>query len=373
MHNDELRSSIGPSGCSFIEDIIDGMNDWVRVINTEGTLLFINKSMRLAIGANSLGKKCYEVLGRTDPCPNCVTWHKQEKMMNLKEEVVNGRYYSISSSPLRNSYGEIEAYVEVFHDITEIRTISKILEAQNAKLKEDLMIARRLQCNLLPKKNSLNDKLDFSYIYKPCETLGGDFLDIFKIDDSHVGIYIADVSGHGVAASMLTMFLRAALDKSQLSPAKVLESLYNDFSKSGFDDDLYIAVFYGILNLENYSFTYSNAGLNVVPIVFSGDNYQLLRVAGIPISTWVECPVYNEKMINISSGDRLFFYTDGIIEIKNNKKEQFGEDRLISHIQETKDTPAEILSSLIDKATSFAGTTSKDILDDITVSIVEIK
>jgi sigma-B regulation protein RsbU (phosphoserine phosphatase) len=150
--------------------------------------------------------------------------------------------------------------------------------------------------------------------------------------------------------------------------------LYTYFNKNGFSDELYIAIFYGIINISNFTFTYANAGLNVCPIIFSKDNLQILRAPGIPISNWVEDPDYVEMTIDIKSKDRMFFYTDGIIEIRNSENAQFGEERIVEHLQETDLHPSHTLSKLIDKAISFSERKdSKDIIDDITVALIEIK
>lgn len=370
-----LRKSLGLAACNFIEDIIDGMQDWVRVINNDHVITFVNKSMRESIGHDMVGQKCYEFLDRHSPCCNCVSRFNNESCNHSKEEVINGRIFSVSSSPLKNSEtDEIQGVIEVLHDITDLKNISDALERQNEKLKNDLTMARRLQYSLLPNKHLVAEKLDFSFIYAPCDMLGGDFLDIFKIDENHYGIYIADVSGHGVAASMMTMFLRAAIDKSSLSPSKVLTALNKDFNKSGFENNLYIAVFYGILDVSNYTFTYSNAGLNVCPILFGKDNFNILRASGIPISNWTNNPEYLEKTIEFKPKDRMFFYTDGIIEIRNEKKEQFGEDRVVSHLLNSSLSTSDTLSALIDKAYSFLESSGRNtILDDITVALLEIK
>jgi sigma-B regulation protein RsbU (phosphoserine phosphatase) len=331
--------------------------------------------MREAIGHDMVGQKCYEFLGRNSPCCNCVSRYDDENCSHVKEEVINDRVFSVSSSPLKNAEtGDIDGVIEVLHDITEIKKISSALERQNERLRNDLSMARRLQYSLLPNKHLAGETLDFSFIYKPCDMLGGDFLDIYKIDESHFGIYIADVSGHGVAASMLTMFLRAAIDKSSLSPAKVLNALNRDFNKNGFEDNLYIALFYGILDISNYTITYSNAGLNVCPIVYGKDNFEILRASGIPISTWIENPIYTEKTISFKPKDRMFFYTDGIIEIRNEEKEQFGEDRIVDHLLNSDLSTSDTLLTLIDKAYKFLESSNqKSIMDDITVALIEIK
>ena len=371
-----LKKKLGTTACNFIEDIIDGMQDWVRVIALDSTVLFVNRSMPQALGNRDIiGRKCYQTLGRTSPCPNCISRNNPTDWSASKEEIIGGRIFSVTSSPLRNQVtGEVEAVIEVLHDITELKNLSRELEKQNAKLRADLSMARRLQCSLLPNSQLNTDKIDFSFIYRPCETLGGDFLDIYQIDDTHIGVYIADVSGHGVAASMLTMFLRTALDKKLLSPARTLNQLFEYFNRNGFADELYIAIFYGIIDISNYTFTYSNAGLNVCPVIFSKNSTQILRAPGIPISNWVENPEYVEVVVNIYPRDRMFFYTDGIIELKNTENAQFGEERIVQHLLESGVEPSIALSGLVDKAIAFAGKKdTNEIIDDITVALIEIK
>ena len=372
----KLKKKFGTTACKFIEDIIDGMQDWVRVIALDSTVLFVNRSMRQALGNRDIvGQKCYQALGRTSPCPNCISRNNRTDWSASKEEIIDRHIFSVTSSPLRNEEtGEVEAVIEVLHDITELKNLSRELEKQNAKLRADLSMARRLQCSLLPNSQLNTDKIDFSFIYRPCETLGGDFLDIYQIDDTHIGVYIADVSGHGVAASMLTMFLRTALDKKLLSPARTLNQLFEYFNRNGFADELYIAIFYGIIDISNYTFTYSNAGLNVCPVIFSKNSTQILRAPGIPISNWVENPEYVEVVVNIYPRDRMFFYTDGIIELKNTENAQFGEERIVQHLLESGVEPSIALSGLVDKAIAFAGKKdTNEIIDDITVALIEIK
>ena len=371
----KFRQKIGTSACNFIEEIIDGMLDWVRVINKDDTVIFVNKPMREALGINIVGQKCYEIIGCTSPCPNCVSRKNLSTWSKFKEETILGRTFSVTSSPLKSAEFQSEdAVIEVLHDITEIKELSLALERKNERLKEDLCMARTLQCSLLPKKPLICDKIDFSFIYKPCDTLGGDFLDIFKIDDNHIGLYIADVSGHGVTASMLTMFLRTALHKSSVSPSTALTELFNKYNKNDFANELYIAVFYGVIDTLNYTITYSNAGLNVSPILYSKENFQILRAPGIPISNWVESPDYSEHTLSINPKDRLFFYTDGIIEIRNKKNEQFGEERVVEHLLNSELQPSQTLSELIEKAMAFTDSSNPDnIIDDITVALLEIK
>ncbi|MCX7709776.1 MAG: SpoIIE family protein phosphatase [Clostridia bacterium] len=363
-----------PADARFIENIINGMYDWVRVLDRDDNILYINKAMAEAVGDNPVGVKCYKAIGRSSPCENCTS---RQAVFNgspqEKEEIIHDKIYSVMSSPIKNDQGEIVAVVEVLRDVTQTRKLQKLLLEQNKRLKDDLDMAKKLQCSLLPKEIP-EDKMKFSFLYKPCETLGGDFLDIFMVDRDHAGIYIADVSGHGVPASMLTVFLRSTFNKKTISPAQALRELYYEFNKSHFDRDFYISVFYAVINLESKTAVYSNAGLNVCPIVFNTDKFEILMTPGIPISNWVEQPEYIDRTISLKSLDRIFLYTDGVIELKNSSNEQYGEERLLNILLKDTSDPAGTLLHIMDSACEFAGiSNTRSIPDDITLALIELK
>ncbi len=360
----------------FIEDIIDGMFDWVRVIDKDDNVIYMNKAMSVNAKSVKVGSKCYHVIGRDTPCENCIS----RKAVffgqpHEKEECIGDKIFSVMSSPVKNEQGKTVAVVEVLRDATQMKQLQQEILRQNIKLQEDLNMARRLQCSMLPKYFP-KDKVDFSFLYNPCEALGGDFLDIFKIDENHLGLYVADVSGHGVPASMLTIFLRSTLNKRLISPSEALNDLFFEFNKSDMGEDLYITVFYAILNTEEKTMLYANAGHNVSPVIFNTERntFEILRQPGVPISRWVEAPEYEDGHAGLNTGDRLFFSTDGIIEMRNPRKEQFGEDRLFDLLLSSKKDPSGTLNTIIDEACEFAGIKDlKTIIDDITIALLEIK
>lgn len=376
MYNDIglISGQPSPTDASFVESIINGMYDWVRVLDRNDNILFINKAMADALGNNPLGMKCYSAIGRSLPCENCSSRKAVfDGIPHEKEEVIDGRIYSVMGSPIKNEQGEVHAVVEVLRDITQTRKLQNQLLHHNKTLQDDLEMAKKLQCSLLPKRLP-EDKIKFSFLYNPCESLGGDFLDIFMIDRSHVGIYIADVSGHGIPASMLTVFLRSTINKKTLSPAEALKHLYKEFNKSDFDHDFYITTFYAIINLQNQRMVYSNAGHNVCPIVFNSGKFEILMAPGIPISNWLKKPDYIEKSVSLKEGDRIFLYTDGIVEMKNPEGEQYGEERLLQILLNSHSEPNGTLQQIFDDACTFAKITSiKPVPDDITIALLEIK
>lgn len=361
----------------FIEDIIDGMLDWVRVLDKDDNIIFMNKAMRESLKNAEIGSKCYTVVGRSEPCENCISRKAvMDGKSHQKEEYIGRQIFSVMSSPVRNDKDEIIGIVEVLRDSTNLIQMQNEICKQNIKLRDDLTMAKRLQCSMLPTE-FLEDRVSFSFIYNPCESLGGDFLDIFKIDEKRLGVYIADVSGHGVPASLLTVFLRSSLDKKLLSPAEALNKLYIDFNEGNMGNDLYITVFYAIINLEDMTLTYSNAGHNVLPVLYNTidkSRFELIRLPGFPISHWVDKPDYKDGVISLKEHDRLFLYTDGVIEIKNLENEQFGEERLLGILLDNGSDPSGILNRIYDAAGKFANLDDMSkAMDDITMALLEIK
>lgn len=356
-----------------LKQILDGMIDYVRVIDRNNNIIFVNKSMADDFGPIIPGTKCHHLIGRDTPCEICVSRESVfDGIPHHKNEVIGDRTFSVMSSPVKNEKGEVFAVVEVLRDITSLINLQKQIMEQNHKLESDLNLARKLQCNLLPKMLPQNN-IKYSIIYKPCETLGGDFLDIFKINDDKIGVYIADVSGHGVSASMLTIFLRTSLNKKCLSPSEALLEVFNEYKNFNLDHDQYITVFYAIIDLKEKSMLFSNAGHNTAPIIFNRNKFKTLFTPGIPICNWTEEPNYTDKKIYLESRDRLFLYTDGLIEIKNPLGEQYGEKRFLEILLEYDPEPSVVLNRILDSVYKFCEIEDvSKVPDDIAMALIEI-
>lgn len=356
-----------------INDVIDGMYDWVRVLDTDCNIVYVNKAMAEYMKVPVIGKKCYEVFNKSEPCENCVS-NKSLKDAGTyeKEQEFEDRVFSVMSSPVKDANGEIIGIVEVLRDITKLKQLQQKIMVQNSEMQDDLDMARKLQLSLLPSKLP-EENTKISFVYKPSKTLGGDLIDVFEIDKDHWGIYIADVSGHGVLASLFTVFLHSTIDKNILSPAETLAKLYDKFNKIGFDTDLYITIFYSVIDLQNMEITYSNAGHNVSPVIFGSSRFKILRKPGIPISNWMESPCYTDDRVGLNKGDRIFYSSDGIVEVKNSLNQQFGEERLLDILLNEKSEPGKVLNNIVEKAFDFAGIKSTaELEDDITMALLEI-
>lgn len=347
--------------------IVDGMIDWVRVVDKNNIVLYANKKMREELG-EIVGKKCYEVFCVSRNCEYCISKITIEDGSILKKEAsIGGRTYAVISSPIKDKSNETVCSVEVFRDITKEKELSKKINEKNKKMNEDIKFARNMQIRMLPPKGMYNG-LSIDYLYESSEQLSGDFFDVFKIDEENTGVYICDVVGHGVSASLLTVFVRQSIRtiaKGNMSLNKIMKELHKTFLSLNLDYDKYFSVFLGIYNKESHDFRYVNAGHNSEPILLRKDNtIDLLSSKGYPIANIFDNVKYDEKKLNLQVGDRLFFYTDGITEAMNEEHEQYGVDRLVDVIN----NDGMVLNSLKTSLNQHC----KDHKDDYAILMAEI-
>ncbi|WP_066500701.1 PP2C family protein-serine/threonine phosphatase [Abyssisolibacter fermentans] len=325
--------------CNFAFDILDGMIDWVRVVSIEGKVIYANKTLVKDIGESIIGSKCYTLLCKDDKCKNCISKKTIETgMSHTKEEAVEDKIFSVKSSPIRDEKGNIYAAVEVFRDITKQKNLEEQITSENIKMENDIEFAMLLQQKILPHKGEFSS-IKVDYIYEPSKHLSGDIFDIFEIDDRYLGVYISDVVGHGVTASMMTMFIRQtmrAIKDVHKRPADALSELHKSFVQLRLDDDKYFTIFYGIIDKVEKVFTYTNAGHNCIPVLIKDDRIILLEMQGYPITNLFDNIEYKEKNIDLAKGDSLLLYTDGIIEAKNEQDELLGFEKFIEIIKENK-------------------------------------
>ncbi|NLK44577.1 MAG: SpoIIE family protein phosphatase [Tissierellia bacterium] len=349
--------------------VLEGMADWVRVVDIDGTIIYANKTMKEALGNNIVGMKCYRANRKTKPCGFCITDRSiSTGEIVQKEEIINGRYFSVKSSPVSNSDGEIFAAVEVFRDVTRERKLELELIEKNKKMSKDLGFAKRIQEKILPTKGVI-DNLLIDYIYKPSEMLSGDIFDVFHIDENHIGIYISDVSGHGVAAAMMTMFIRQTMRsiiEDILNPAEALAELYKRFMKLDLEVDKYFTIFYGVFDTRTYEFRFANAGHNCIPIKYNDDNMEMLEIKGYPIALLFNEMSYNEKVIRLEKNDKILFYTDGITEAKDKDGKEFGIESVIELIENHK---GNILNEIENKIIDYSW---GDQQDDFAMVLMEV-
>ncbi|MBB6218526.1 sigma-B regulation protein RsbU (phosphoserine phosphatase) [Anaerosolibacter carboniphilus] len=357
----------------FYENILSGMKDWVRVIDKDNKVVFMNEPMRKYVG-DTVGRECFRALGKTSPCEHCISNRAIfEGTAITKEEVVDGRIYSVVSSPIQSGDNSVRYAVEVFRDVTEKKAMERLLIEQNRKMKSDLDFAKQLQHKILPENRVYNYTMKIASKYIPSEILGGDVYDVIEINDHDIGMYMADVSGHGVTSSMMTMFIRQTLKnlgEKAIDPALTLQYLYHRYRELNIDDQYYITIFYGVYNKNTKLFTYANAGHNCMPILLKEDTVEEIYIEGLPICTIFEDVEYDKNQIALEKGNKLLFYTDGISESYHHEKGFFQTQGVFQICLENKDKEIEtLIDMVIHQARDYA---TEEIKDDIAIMVGEI-
>lgn len=351
-------------------DVLEGMADWVRVVDKDNVIIYANGSMKKDLGEDIIGMNCYESYCATKECNFCITQRSIATGETVqKEERILGDYYSIKSSPIKDKDGNITAAVEVFRNITRERKLELELIGKNKKMNKDLKFAKRIQEKILPKKG-LRNSLKLDYIYKPSEMLGGDMFDMFNIDEDNVGVYISDVVGHGITASIMTMFIRQTIrtmSKDLKDPKTAVQLLHEKFQTLGLEVDKYFTIFYGVYNRKTNTLKYVNAGHNCIPVKFNFKDRELLENKGFPISILFDEMNHKVKETNLFPNDKILFYTDGVTEARDFNGNEFGLEGLLNIIDKNPDNILEIIEDRI------VNHSWGEQIDDFAIVLFEVK
>lgn len=348
-------------------ELLNSMDDWVRIIDTKGKVAFINQALK-----NSLSKspKLRDYLGENI---DLLLSNDNEiiKTTTMDEEkLIDGRYYSIKSSPIFLD-GDFFGTIEVYRDINSESMFKIDLYNANKDMVDDIRFVRKIQANILPKDRTYG-KLGLEGIYRPSEKLSGDFYDIIKINSSSYAFYIADVMGHGVKASIMTMFIKVSMnaifDKHpNYGPSRALMKLREKFAKLSIDTSQYFTAWLGIFNMKTNKLTFSNAGHNCPPLVYKKgyEEAGFLLINGRMISNIIEPDEYIQKDLNLAEGDKLLFFTDGAIEAKNKAGDEYGLERLRQTFTRNQD-----IAYVYEDIRNFA---RQELEDDLSLATIEYK
>ncbi len=280
--------------------------------------------------------------------------------------------------------GSRPSMIAVWHDLTELKRKEESLRRANEKMRRDLEAAAIIQKAMLPVASPLIQGLRVSWLFRPCDELGGDILNIFPLDETHAGLYVLDVTGHGLPASLLSVaashflsprseasFVRAPDGRgvpALARPARVADKLNRHFSSNP-DLTQFFTLLYGVLNVRSYEFCYICAG-HPLPIVVSPDGTpRMIRGSGYPIGVAPDSE-YSELCLKLRPGDRLYLYSDGLTEAKNAERNLFGEERLMDVLSRTRRAPlAESLQATLGEAESWCRGAPDD---DVTLLACEL-
>jgi sigma-B regulation protein RsbU (phosphoserine phosphatase) len=237
----------------------------------------------------------------------------------------------------------------------------------------EVLVARDIQLSLLPKSPPKHLSIDIVGKMLSSREVGGDYFDYFPLDDTHIALAIGDVSGKGIPAAMLMFSLQAVFKsaalKEKLPPHEVSEALNRHLCESA-ESGQYATFFYGVIDLENSTFRYSNAG-QCPALLFKQDYTDRLGEGGMMLGVEKDRN-YREGSVQLDPGDLICLYTDGITEQKDQgEKDEYGEDRLIDFVRMNKFLPPESLQeALFEDVVAFGAGQQHD---DITTVIARYK
>ena len=243
--------------------------------------------------------------------------------------------------------------------------------AEKERIGAELNVATQIQADMLPRIfPPFPDRNEFD-IYasmNPAKEVGGDFYDFFFIDDDHLAVVIADVSGKGVPAALFMVIAKTLIKNRALlggTPAEILHDV-NEQLCEGNDAELFVTVWLGILEISTGNVKAVNAGHEYPAIKRVGGLYEISRTKHSPAVATMEGMNFREHEFVLNPGDTVFLYTDGVPEATNGKDELLGNDRMIEALNKTVNTSAEdILASMKTYVENFTGDAPQ--FDDVTM------
>jgi serine phosphatase RsbU (regulator of sigma subunit) len=250
------------------------------------------------------------------------------------------------------------------------------LASQLLALNTELEMARQIQLSILPHSIPKLTGLDIAAHYLPMTSVAGDFYDFIQVDDKHIGVLIADVSGHGLPSALIASMLQVALTGQAghaSEPAKVLLGLNR--ALCGKFTHNFVTAAYVYVDLENNLMRYAGAG-HPPMLQWRNSTSKATQVLenGLVLGLIQEAS-YEALEFLLEPGDRYVLYTDGILEAANSAQEQFGADRLMSFIKNHKHLEAEPFSQTLlnDLAGWSNQTVDQGQQDDITLLVIDYK
>lgn len=246
-------------------------------------------------------------------------------------------------------------------------------ELEKQKMEEELELAKEIQKNLLPQSLPALHNFEISASNISSKQVGGDYYDVIKYDDKNHVVAIADVSGKGVPAALLMANIQAFLKTICRLAMKIEDAtaLMNDLLAENITDGRFITFFWTMLNDDDCSIQYVNAGHNP-PLLIRNGEITKLQKGGMILGVMKSTVPYLTEKIKLQSGDVLVMFTDGVTEAMDKSRNEFSDERLEQlAVQLYKKSAEEILSSIQTEVQNF----SKGALqsDDITLMVIKVK
>ncbi len=235
------------------------------------------------------------------------------------------------------------------------------------RLKSELKTASDIQLGMLPEKSSRKYEYNLCCSMTPAKEVGGDLYDYFMVDENRLAIIVADVSGKGVPAALF-MAITKTLLKDNLADMGLSEAVtrVNQTLCNNNKANLFVTAWVGVVDIKNNKLTYVNAGHNPPLVRHGNGDYEYLESDPDIVLAALDGYQYAQVEVDMTPGDRIFLYTDGVTEAKDSKSGMYGEDRLREYLNSHYDIePEQLVAGLKDDIDGFACKTEQ--FDDMTM------
>lgn len=285
----------------------------------------------------------------------------------IKVTVDTGNEIEELFDSFKQMYGDVKDYISKLSAVT----------AEKERIGAELDVAAHIQASMLPcifPAFPKRPEIDIYATMNPAKEVGGDFYDFFMVDETHLAIVMADVSGKGVPAALF-MVIGKTLIKDHTTPGRDLGQVFtevNDLLCEANSEEMFITAFEGVLDLETGEFNFVNAGHEMPFIYKANGGFEPYKIRAGFVLAGMEGMKYRAGSMMLEPGDKIFQYTDGVTEATNINNELYGMDRLGEILNKVKlGTPHEILPAIKKDIDEFVGEAPQ--FDDITMLCLEYK
>ncbi len=278
----------------------------------------------------------------------------------------------------QNEIGQLsEDFITLTNEIDQYVDSIEMITKENERITAELSLASRIQTSMLPgifPAFPHRKEIDIYALMDPAREVGGDFYDFFFIDQDHLGIVIADVSGKGIPGALFMMISKVILQNCASmggSPAEIMKKTNTTICANN-KEEMFVTIWFGILDVTNGLLRAVNAGHEYPAYRKAGGQFELLKSRHNLAVGILETAKYEEYEIQMNPGDKIFVYTDGVPEATDSEQKLYGTDRLTDALNEKGDrTPEEILAAVRESVNEFVKDAEQ--FDDLTMMCVEYK